>query len=60
MRGSRATRVGTGVFGQRYSLVYCRPLASGYLWIRLPGYCMRILAIIGWAGSVPKVAGTLQ
>ena len=28
------------------TLVYRRPLASGYLWIRLPGYRMRLLAII--------------
>ena len=28
------------------TLVYRRPLASGYLWIRLPVYRMRLLAII--------------
>ena len=44
--GSRATRIGTIVFCQRYSSVLCRPLASGYLWIRLPVHRMRLLAII--------------
>ncbi len=36
MRGRRAARVGSVlVCLASATLVYCRPLASGYLWIRL-------------------------